>query len=624
MPKYSGHEIQAEAVYEELSRTKPSQPKIGPDYLEKLRIRFLDTRYNREDPRLLGVPLDSESENQSVQSSSAVDTTENTNTDTTENTKTDTIVDIATTDSTEINITGQETVGLNSVTLKDFEDVLYANALAKRPMEAEQTLELMKKYNITPSVKCYTHLMDTYANVHDINNVISTFKRIQENNLIPTMHSYAVIIKAFVQELRMDDAFVIFNSIKKMDGLPQPIFSSLIGGCIKSNQIDKAWDVFDSMRLSYHQADEVTFSLMIHACAKRGETERALNLFEEMTDYQLYPTDVTFNTLIHACAKRPDYFDEAFSLLHQMQDNYGFHPDIITYNTLLTACARKGNLAKARLIFETIMEKEKSDEATGSLVPDQHTYRSLFWCYANYQPPSLQKTRAATTTPVIESNNALVEASVFLPKMPEMRSEVVQESTLLFNYMMNQGIPLTTHLLTSYLGVHVFQKQTANVLHIYDTLFTQYGVEKDVTTYFDMLRFCYMTKDKTLTWRVWEEYQDFLEKRRLAYQTQADDSLIQQKSIEASRLKDQLESGWTEDKQREMVILMANTLAITDDLKHSLSILRSHFHSRQLHKIPKFNEVQTVYTKCIQLEDEEAKNELVILCKKLQRKKPRP
>jgi pentatricopeptide repeat protein len=37
---------------------------------------------------------------------------------------------------------------------------------------------------------------------------------------------------------------------------------------LKSGKVDKAWEVFDSMRLSYHQPDEVSYTLMLHACAK--------------------------------------------------------------------------------------------------------------------------------------------------------------------------------------------------------------------------------------------------------------------------------------------------------------------------------------------------------------------
>ncbi|KAI9022950.1 hypothetical protein CLU79DRAFT_834919 [Phycomyces nitens] len=581
------------ALCEEMNTAKKIQPKIRPDYLQNLRIKFLDTRPLKQK----AIPVLAQEAEQTLDQVS------------------ETVKDQTPKEENSL-VAQQEPQALENIELTDFQDLLYANALAARPEEAEQALELMKKYKIEPNVRCYTHLMDAYANAKNLNKVIGTFKRIQDNNLEPDIYSYSTLIKAFTQSLRLDNALVVFENMKKSNIIPtQPIFSSLISGFIKANKIEKAWDLFDEMRLSYHQADEVSFTMMLHACAKRGEVERALNLFEDMAKYDLYPTDVTFNVLIHACAKRPDYFDEAFSMFHQMQDVYGFQPDRITYNTLINACARKKNLARARSIFKLMLEDTKTNGATSLLVPDRYTYTNLFWCYANYTPPTV-KNNNLKTTDISPEEGALVETCVLLPDMPDKRSKVVEESKLIFNHLLSEGVPLTTSLLTSYMSVHIAQKQTHEVVSIYDGLFTQHGIERDLFTYQRMLNFCYATKDSELSWKVWGDYQDFLENRRLAYQTQANDiSLLQRKAVEANRLEDELASGWTEQNQKEMVILMANTLAKSNELKHSITLLSNHFKTPAGTKYkPRLAELQTVYVKCVQLEDEESKKELVDLC----------
>ncbi|OAD68058.1 hypothetical protein PHYBLDRAFT_150730 [Phycomyces blakesleeanus NRRL 1555(-)] len=592
------------ALCEEMSAKKKIQPKIRPDYLQNLRIKFLDTRPLKQKSIAAITPAIEE----------PLDKTSNT-----KDTEPVPTPVAGSASEEEINLVAQpKNQALENVQINDFQDLMYANALAGRPDEAEQALQLMEKYQLKPNVQCYTHIMDAYANVRDLDNVVATFKRMQKNNLEPDIYSYSTLIKAFAQDLRLDDALVVFEKLKKSDIIPtQPVFSSLISGFIKANKIERAWDLFDEMRLSYHQADEVSFTMMLHACAKRGEVERALNLFEDMANYNLYPTDVTFNVLIHACAKRPDYFDEAFSMFHQMQDVYGFQPDRITYNTLITACARKRNLARARSIFKLMLEDTKTAGTASMLIPDRYTYTNLFWCYANYTPPST-KNKNVETTDVSAEDGALVETCVLLPNMPDKRSKVVEESKLIFNHLLNEGVPLTTSLLTSYMSVHIAQKQTREVVSIYDGLFTQHGIERDLFTYQRMLNFCYATKDIELSWKVWEDYQDFLENRRLAYQTQANDnSLLKQKKLEATRLEDELTSGWTEENQKDMVLLMANTLARSNELKHSIALLSNHFKTPADNKYkPRLAELQTVYVKCVQLEDEESKKELVDLCRK--------
>ncbi|KAI8370861.1 hypothetical protein EDC96DRAFT_552409 [Choanephora cucurbitarum] len=261
----------------------------------------------------------------------------------------------------------------------------------------------------------------------------------------------------------------------------QPIFSSLISGCLKSNQFDRAWEVFDSMRLSYHQPDEVSFTLMLHACAK-------------------------------------------------MQSSYGFSPDRITFNTLLMACARKKDLVQARRILDFMWQ-----DTTSLLSPDHHTYTNLFWCYASYQPTAKTKVETPTT-----------------------RTQMIQEVHWLFKQM-PQTVQRTSGLLNAYLAIHVSHKQPMSTcLKIYNKLFAQYKVNHDGFTFSHMLDYCYKTKEHDLAWKVWEDYQDFLEERsRLGH---ASTTLSEQKAIENEKHVLAIKEGWTDQQQQQLAVLMANTL----------------------------------------------------------------
>lgn len=87
----------------------PIRPKISSDYLEKLRIRFLDTRSNEQ----LETPVS--------------------------------VAQLASGDAvTQTNENVPAPTGFQDLTLTDFEQLIYANALAKRPIEAEQAFNLME------------------------------------------------------------------------------------------------------------------------------------------------------------------------------------------------------------------------------------------------------------------------------------------------------------------------------------------------------------------------------------------------------------------------------------------------------------------------------------------------
>ncbi|GAA5812362.1 hypothetical protein MFLAVUS_005814 [Mucor flavus] len=565
------------AIYKEISAPIPIRPKISPDYLENLRLKFLDTR-------------------------------------STEQLQTPVTVSQLTSGEPVTQINDQPIVAaptMQDLTLTDFEQLIYANALAKRPKEAEQAFELMEKYNVTPSIRSVNHLMDAYANTNNIEQTISTFKRLDELNLKPDIYSYGSLIKAFVASKRLEDAFIIFEKMKKTAMIPsQPIFANLISGCLKADKVDKAWEIFDSMRLSFHQPDEVSFTLMLHACAKRGEVEKALNLFEDMAKYQLYPTDVTFNVLINACAKRPDYYVEAFSLLDQMQENYGFQPDKITFNTLLTACARKKDLGQARDILRTMWVDFEKNGSQSLLAPDNQTFTNLFWCYASYIPKGNVQDKSTPSN----SSDISTEVQLLPLEIPNKRNKAVKEAQWLFNQLPKFEVKMTPALLTAYLALHISQKQTGACIDIYHKKFDQFGVQKDAFTFYHMLQYCYHNKDGKMAWKVWEDYQDFLEARR-SEEINAG-TIIEKKAKEAEQHMLAIKEGWTNAQQQKMAALMANTLARTDDLKNAMSVLSSELRRSSTMHPPRLRDMMPFYNKCIQLEDLDTKRELVYVCVK--------
>lgn len=339
--------------------------------------------------------------------------------------------------------------------------------------------------------------------------------------------------------------------------------------------------------------------------------ERALNLFEDMAGYQLYPTDVTFNVLINACAKRPDYYNEAFSLLNQMQEIYGFQPDKITYNTLLTACARKKDLGQARNILRTMWSDVEKNGSQSLLAPDSQTFTNLFWCYASYIPSgSAQKKRAMAVTIGVDIST---QRQLLPLDLPDKRSKVAKEAQWLFSQLPDFSVQITPALLTAYLALHISQKQASKSIDIYSESFEKFGVQKDAFTFYHMLQYCYNNKDGKMAWKVWEDYQDFLEVRR---DETKDGTIIEQKTKDSEKNALAIKEGWTGLQQQKMAALMANTLARSDDLKNALSVLSSELRRSATMHPPKLRDMMPLYNKCIQLEDLDSKRELVYICVK--------
>ncbi|KAJ1658481.1 hypothetical protein IWQ61_002280 [Dispira simplex] len=277
-----------------------------------------------------------------------------------------------------------------NLSVKRFNQVLYANALAGRPEEAEKVLDLMKEYGMVPDARCYFHLMDAYANRNNLRGVIATLRRAEQAELPLGIHCYGVLIKSYVRALRLEDALAVYDILKKRGIRPtQPIYTQLIKACLDVGHFDRSWEIFEHMRYEVSQPDEVVFSLMIHACAKRSQVEKAINLFEEMIEVGLSVTDVTFNTLISACARNPTYYQTSLRLVDQMSQ-HGIAPDNYTFTTLILACAVARDFNRARSLFLQ-MAAGAAEQGTMHLSPNFLTYKNLFLAYTNAFEPVVSR-----------------------------------------------------------------------------------------------------------------------------------------------------------------------------------------------------------------------------------------
>ncbi|KAJ1918271.1 hypothetical protein IWQ60_007542 [Tieghemiomyces parasiticus] len=355
----------------------------------------------------------------------------------------------ATTTTTALHDESSALVVSSKASLRMFTRVIYANALAHRPAEAEKVLQLMADYGIQPDLRCYTHLMDAYANLRDLSGVVAVYQRLQAAQLTPDLYVFGTLVKAYTRAQRLNDAFAVYSIMKQRGIRPSaPIFTQLIQAYLATAQFDRAWQIFEHMRIEMSQPDEVAFTLMIHACTMEKKVERAINLFEEMVEAGLTLTDVTFNTLLNACARRRDYYKTAFHVLDQM-NSHGIKPDAYTYTALLLACANTGDLMRARRILAEMFAAARSGsagspEADGSttstdLEPNEVAYSHLFRAYQNAFPHpenvylirrgfrNVQRRRAEgtlTRMPMTAKKLALMEPEDLTP---EEREVIAQE-----------------------------------------------------------------------------------------------------------------------------------------------------------------------------------------------------
>ncbi|XP_031563796.1 pentatricopeptide repeat-containing protein 1, mitochondrial-like [Actinia tenebrosa] len=144
---------------------------------------------------------------------------------------------------------------------------------------------------------------------------------------------------------------------------------------ISEREVDKAQELFNSMRLENIRPTTEIFNILIAGYGKTGKIRKAFHNYNNIKKMGLQPTAHTFTSLFTICAQisTPNLsLSQLLKLWEEFQEgvkNDEITPDIITYNAAMKAAASSKSLAVTLDIYEDI--------CSNNLPPDCRTYSSL-------------------------------------------------------------------------------------------------------------------------------------------------------------------------------------------------------------------------------------------------------
>ncbi|KAF9986165.1 hypothetical protein BGZ75_002130 [Mortierella antarctica] len=549
----------ATPTVKQIAGSHPNALSFLPEtFLQDLKLTFLDTRGAREETikqLQSGLPS-TEDLHAAAQSGSPA---EHVMDDNNSSTSSGSVVN-ATNEADANALAFQKVLSLG---VDEWNKLIYVNALEGNANNAEQVMKLMEEVGVQPNMESFDHLMEAYANGGNLKKAQGTIEMILNNGLAPSMNAYNSLIRIHVKSRDISSAFQVFEALKKHHNPDVVVFTNLVKGCLRAQEYDLGWKIFDQMQRSGATPVESTYALMIHACAKTDQVEKALDIFKTYPTRKLQPTDATFNSLIHACAMRPDYFATAFALLNEMQNVYGFEPDVETYNTLLFACSKRQDLMTARRVFQKVVQLDSE----GVLKLDGITVTNFLWCITEWKDMDVhlrtfklnRRNQAGQTqiepTPSLvppsepkSTKLSVVPAYFLLPERPPANeTEALNEGESVFSWFVSRsqkvhnesvdskaleaGEQQTDHLqkqekrvhsrlLNAYLAMYVRHNEIEKATEIYRELFEQSGTHRDSWTYSTMLEGCYHWKNVDLgaevfrDWRAWRKSTGVLTEKR--------------------------------------------------------------------------------------------------------------
>eukprot|EP00268_Persea_americana_P065399 TRINITY_DN8727_c0_g1_i1.p1 TRINITY_DN8727_c0_g1~~TRINITY_DN8727_c0_g1_i1.p1 ORF type:complete len:609 (+),score=79.87 TRINITY_DN8727_c0_g1_i1:132-1958(+) len=194
-----------------------------------------------------------------------------------------------------------------------------------------------------PCVVSYNAMITGYARSSRPNEALALFRELQASNLKPTDVTMLSVLSSCALLGALELGKWIHEYIKK-HGLDVyvKVSTALIDMYAKCGSLEDAIHVFERTGTRDTQA----WSAMIVASALHGHGERAISLFEEMKGTRIQPDDITFLGVLYACS-HTGMVNEGRRYFYIMRDDYGIVPSIKHYGCVVDLLGRAGLLDEA-------------------------------------------------------------------------------------------------------------------------------------------------------------------------------------------------------------------------------------------------------------------------------------
>ena len=225
------------------------------------------------------------------------------------------------------------------------------------------------------STDAYNAAIFGFAAPNGVHRAEMWFNRMQQNDCVPDVKSYNILIQACTRSKDYSRANLYFERMQLAELTPDVFtFSHLIRACANEDQnphsLQKAEGFWKDMQQAGIKPIDFTCKAMLQACANAGNMDKASHFFEEGVKAGCVPDVVTFTTMISVFKKDGNVAgaEEWFGRMEAA----GLRPDVVAFTCLIRVCGTAGDELNAGKWLAKL-------KAAGCQ-PNQLTYEALIIC----------------------------------------------------------------------------------------------------------------------------------------------------------------------------------------------------------------------------------------------------
>lgn len=178
------------------------------------------------------------------------------------------------------------------------------------------------------------------------------------------------LMKGFIRNRRLDKAMELYDSMRKGVSPVKPdmvTFSILIKAHCDELDMNTALSLLEAMLEAGFNLDDVVFTHLIEGCCQVQNVELAEKFFHDMTLARVQPSVFTFTSLIKVYGKC-GLSEKAMALVDCMESKYGVFPTVVVHSCLISGLLRHKKYIQAWQAFEAMMKTCDLDGQAASII----------------------------------------------------------------------------------------------------------------------------------------------------------------------------------------------------------------------------------------------------------------
>lgn len=229
--------------------------------------------------------------------------------------------------------------------------------------ESVKIFRKMEEFGVKRTIKSYDALFKVILRRGRYMMAKRYFNAMLREGIMPTCHTYNLMIWGFFLSLKVETANRFFEEMKEKGISPNAVtYNSMINGYYRVKDMEKAEKLFVEMKGRNVQPTVITYTTMIKGYISVERVDDGLRLFEEMKSFDIKPNAITYSTLLPGLCDA-EKMPEARTILKEMVKRYIAPKDNSIFMRLMSCQCKAGDLDAAADVLKAMIRLSIPTEA---------------------------------------------------------------------------------------------------------------------------------------------------------------------------------------------------------------------------------------------------------------------